>query len=64
MLAKILILLLSLALLYYLYRRSRTTRKLDDEEQMHPCHRCGTYVSQHDAIHKDGHLYCSKECAQ
>lgn len=30
---------------------------------MMECQECGTFVSEDDAIIKDGKFYCSKECA-
>ncbi len=40
----------------------RSTNK--GEEVMLECKICGTYVSDKEAIIKDGAFYCSKECAK
>ncbi len=34
-----------------------------DSETMIECAKCGAYVSNNEAIIKDGKFYCSKECA-
>jgi len=42
------------------------TRKRDnknDSDTMVECKKCSVFVSEKDAIIKDGKFYCSKECA-
>ena len=42
------------------------TRKRDnksDSDTMIECKKCSVFVSEKDAIIKDGKFYCSKECA-
>ena len=42
------------------------TRKRDnknDSDTMVECAKCSVFVSEKDAIIKDGKFYCSKECA-
>ena len=63
------------AIYYFLIKKPQVTQKRQeraeaekgkpkkDEEIMVECDKCGTYVSSHEAIIKNGVYYCSKECA-
>lgn len=43
--------------------RDGYSRNNPSEEVLCECKRCGTFVAQNEAFMKDGHYYCSKECA-
>jgi uncharacterized protein len=38
-------------------------KRKDDSDNMVECTKCSVFVSESDAIIKDGKFYCSKECA-
>ena len=44
-------------------QKSQKKRENIDSETMIECAKCGAYVSNNEAIIKDGKFYCSKECA-
>ncbi|MCP5143821.1 MAG: hypothetical protein H6978_03255 [Gammaproteobacteria bacterium] len=67
------ILLLSLAVLAYIYfrrawrdyqRQRRETRKIESSERMQACATCGTFVPASAAVHRDDRVYCSGEHAR
>ena len=48
------------------YKNKTKSRKRDnknDSDTMVECAKCSVFVSEKDAIIKDGKFYCSKECA-
>ena len=45
-------------------RAASKAAEKEDAETVVECHKCGIYVSVDEAILKDGHYYCSKECAE
>jgi len=48
------------------YKNKTRTKKRDDKsdsDTMVECTKCSVFVSEKDAIIKDGKFYCSKECA-
>ncbi len=63
------------AIYYFLIKKPQVTQKRQEradtetskpkkgEEIMVECEKCGTFISTHEAIIKDGKYYCSKECA-
>ena len=42
--------------------KQKEQKKLEGET-MNECQQCATFISHNDAIHKDAHFFCSKECA-
>jgi uncharacterized protein len=66
---KILVLGLVLVLVYFLFfKKSRKEEEVDQvtknsDDVMIECSKCGTYISNKEAIIKDGQFFCSKECA-
>jgi len=40
------------------------SKKVIEGDTMVECHACSTFVSHDEAIIKDGHYFCSKECAR
>lgn len=64
-LTKILVLALLLAAIYFLlFKKKKKGSGPQGEEELVPCETCGTYVSPHEAILKDGKFFCSKTCAK
>ncbi len=73
MFIKILLVLLVLLAIYWFFFKSKIFRdktkdnKKDDKiissEPMVECPKCGTFVSNKEAIIKDGKFFCSRECA-
>lgn len=71
MIGKILLIAALVAFIYFLFFRGRkvtqkTSEKKDNkkvEEIMVECDKCSTFISQKEAIIKDGKYFCSKECA-
>lgn len=66
MIIKILLLAAAIAAIYFLLRKISAKAKKEktgSDETMVECKKCGTYVSSKEAIIKNGHFYCSKECA-
>lgn len=71
MLFKILILAAIIFGVYYFFikakpvenKKSKKSKK-EPEDIMVECQKCGTYVSNKEAIIKNGKYYCSKECAE
>ena len=62
MLFKILLLVAVVAAVYYFFIKKKPLPK--ESETMVECSKCGTFVSNKEAIIKDGRYYCSKECAE
>jgi uncharacterized protein len=62
MLFKILLLAAVIGGIYYFFIKKRPQIS-KDSEIMVECNKCGTFVSNKEAIIKDGKYYCSKECA-
>jgi len=72
---KLLVIGAVIVIVYYVFFRgkktvadkSSKTEKRDDtqkiEETMVECAKCSTFVSQKEAVIKEGSYYCSKECA-
>lgn len=69
---KLLVIAAVIVIIYYVFFRGKKSavnepeRKNDDkkiEENMVECEKCSTFVSQKEAIIKDGKYFCSKECA-
>lgn len=46
------------------FKKTSSSSSQPPEDVMLACHSCGTFVESNDAILKDGHYYCSKECAK
>ncbi len=67
MLLKLLLLAVVIGIVYifFIKQKPKKSEKKESlgEEIMLECHRCKTYVSNKEAIIKDGRFYCSKECA-
>ncbi len=71
MLMKILLLAVVIFGIYYFFIKQKpiknikkeTPKKDIDEDIMVECTKCKTYVSNKEAIIKNGKYYCSKECA-
>lgn len=67
MIIKILLLAAAIAAIYFLFFRKIATRtkknKKSSDETLVECEKCSTYTSSKEAIIKNGHFYCSKECA-
>ena len=62
MLFKILLLAAVVGAIYYFFIKKKPSIP-KDSETMVECEKCGTFVSNKEAIIKDGKYYCSKECA-
>jgi len=45
-------------------KHNADTKKKIEGDTMVECHACSTFVSYDEAIIKDGHYFCSKECAE
>ncbi len=70
MLFKILLLIAIIAGVYYFFIKAKPIEnkkskkaKIDSEDIMVECEKCSTFVSNKEAIIKNGKFYCSKECA-
>lgn len=68
MLLKILLLIVVIFGIYYFFikkkpNKNSKTKPNRDEEIMVECDKCKTYISDKEAIIKNGKYYCSKECA-
>ncbi len=62
---KILIIALGIVILGYFIGRllkPKDKGQNPQEELMLQCHKCGTFVSQKEAIVYNKHYYCSKQC--
>ena len=44
--------------------RQKKEKKNSDGETMVECKECSTFVSHKEALIKEGHFYCSKECGR
>ncbi|WP_333803273.1 PP0621 family protein [Sulfurospirillum sp.] len=44
--------------------KKNAPKKVLEGETMVECQACSTFISHKEAIIKDGHFYCSKECAR
>lgn len=44
--------------------QKKSSKKVLEGETMVECQECSTFISHKEAIIKDGHFYCSKECAR
>ena len=66
---KWIIIVVVLVLFYYFFikkilvKPKNVEENKDKEEIMLECKKCGTYVSNKEAIIKDGQYFCSKSCA-
>lgn len=64
------VLLLLILGVYFFFIRTRESQprkpqgKSPASDVMLECERCGTYVSDKEALIVDGRFYCSKECAR
>ncbi|MDD3324373.1 MAG: PP0621 family protein [Sulfurospirillaceae bacterium] len=64
MIMKILIFIAILVIIYMVFfKKTKGKEKKIEGEAMVECEKCSTFVSDKEAIIKDGHFYCSKECA-
>jgi len=45
-------------------KHNEDAKKKLEGDTMVECHACSTFVSYDEAIIKDGHYFCSKECAE
>ena len=63
MLFKILLLVAIVAGVYYFFIKKKAP-SIQGSETMVECKKCGTFVSDKEAIIKNGAFYCSKECAK
>ncbi len=64
MLFKLLLLGLVIWGVYHFFIKQKPIEHKDKEaDVMVECDKCGTYVSNKEAIIKDGKYYCSKKCA-
>lgn len=45
-------------------KKTQSKTKSLEGETMVECHACSTFISHDEAIIKDGHFFCSKECAR
>lgn len=71
MIGKILLIAALVAFIYFLFFRGRkVTQKTNEKNEnkkrgeiMVECDKCSTFISQKEAIIKDGKYFCSKECA-
>ena len=71
MLVKIALFALVIFLVYVFFFKNKRKEEIDAQkknalegETMVECHECSTFISHQEAIIKDGHYYCSKECAR
>ncbi len=69
MILKILLLIAVIALVYFLFFKKKTIstpsgKNTPETQDMVSCHQCGTYTSTDDALLKNGHYYCSRECME
>ena len=62
MLLKLLLLAAVIGGIYYFFIKKKPQIP-KETETMVECQKCGTFVSNKEAIIKDGKYYCSKECA-
>ena len=44
--------------------KKNSSKKVLEGETMVECQACSTFISHKEAIIKDGHFFCSKECAR
>ncbi len=67
MIIKYLIFALVIWILYIIFfktsKKEKKEKKNIDGDTMVECSNCSVFVSQSEAIIKDGKFYCSKECA-
>ncbi|BAF69471.1 PP0621 family protein [Nitratiruptor sp. SB155-2] len=63
MLFKILLLAAVIGAIYYFFIKKKPIAHDKETDTMVECDTCGTYVSNKEAIIKNGKYYCSKECA-
>ena len=73
MLVKFLMLIIIFFIIYIVFfkksapknvtKRKNSNKKTPSGEIMMECEKCHTFVSENDAIIKDGKFYCSVECA-
>lgn len=72
MILKILSVLVVAFLIYLFFFKSKRQEEVKKAEKpskelegetMVECHQCATFVSAKEAIIKDAHFFCSKECA-
>lgn len=72
MLTKILMLGVVIFCIYFFFFKTKRTedvlkstkKKTIEGETMVECKHCSTFISDKEAIIKDGMFYCSKECAR
>ena len=72
MLLKIALFIAVIVLIYiFFFKKSRKEeiqksrpKKVIEGETMVECHECSMFISHKEAIIKDGHFFCSKECAR
>jgi uncharacterized protein len=57
---KIVILLIAVTVIFSLFFK-RKNRSLDGTELMIECSKCGTFISEKEALMKDGRYFC-REC--
>jgi uncharacterized protein len=62
MLLKLLLLAAVIGAVYYFFIKKKPQIP-KETETMVECQKCSTFVSNKEAIIKDGKYYCSKECA-
>ena len=64
MLFKILLIAAVIGGIYYFFIKKKPIIEEKETDTMVECDKCGTYVSNKEAIIKNGKYYCSKECAK
>ena len=64
MLFKILLIAAVIGGIYYFFIKKKPTLTDNETDTMVECDKCGTFVSNKEAIIKNGKYYCSKECAK
>ncbi len=64
MLFKILLIAAVIGGIYYFFIKKKPTLADNETDTMIECDKCGTFVSNKEAIIKNGKYYCSKECAK
>lgn len=63
MFLKIALVVFIIGFIWYKFFRNPAIKNANDmEETMVACHKCDTYISNKEALIKNGHFYCSKEC--
>ena len=60
---KLLVFGVVLYLIYTFLFKKKKTKDEKDVQDLVECAKCGTFIVNNEAIKKNGHYFCSKECA-